>query len=328
LGFTRWLLLRAAMQRDPSTLLTALTLGMLLAGCTPQKPQPEKWDQANALPPLAREVCVEPTQRELAVYDLAAAAIEHGDVGEPNSLSIGAKRLLAHGLFRADAERGAHRVCIPRAALERASLTFKARGGLGRGRLTEDELTLAARLPNADAAVVDQVGKSAFSELVQPSSTFARQDIRPLARTVLAGLGPAASKYADKAFGEIAIDTALGTGAAQVAVAGGHPGALSKVAELMEGAIARVPYPKAIPYAQKNRLYELSWAVVYAGASGRQYTRMIHTLMRREVESHAPPFGMIELAPKQLCTVLERIEGPSALTAYSYCNDPKVPYDK
>jgi hypothetical protein len=301
---------------------------MLIAGCTPQKPQPEKWDQANALPPLAREVCVEPTQRELAVYDLAASAIEHGDVGEPNSLSIGATGLLAHGLVRAYPERGVTRVCIPSAALERASMAFNTRGRLGRGRLTEDELTLAARLPHVDAAVVDQVAKSAFSDLVQPSGIFARQDIRPLARTVLAGFWPAAAKYADKAYGEIAIDTALGTGAAQVAAAGGHAGAMPKVARLMEDAIAGVPYPKAIPYGLKNRLYELSWAVVYAGSSGRQYTSMIHTLMRREVESYAPPFGMIELAPKQLCTVLEKIEGPGALAAYPYCNDPKVPYDK
>jgi hypothetical protein len=300
---------------------------VVAAGCERESSTVIQWEYANAFPPLATQLrCAEPNPRERALFDAAASALELGDVDEPNALDMGAQRVLAHGVSR-EFGNGRFSVCMPSDVLARASMAIKSRGGFGKGRMTEYGLSLAAKLPDADAVVIEAVAKVAFNEVVQPSEALSHQDIRPYARSVLAVFGAKAAKYSDVAYEQISIDTAMGTGAAQIAAATGHAQALPRVAQLMEAALATVPEPRAIPYALRNRLYELAWAVALAGDAGKQYSRPIHQLMRRQVQSWAPPFGMLELQPKRMCDVLTRVEGSKASATYSYCGDDKVPYE-
>jgi len=126
----------------------------------------------------------------------------------------------------------------------------------------------------------------------------------------------------------MSIQSAMGTGASQVAAAAGHPDALPRVAQMMEEAISAVPVNRAIPRDKRNRLYELAWAIYYSGDAGKRYTKPIHEIMHRKVESWAPPFGMVELSPKRLCEVLRRIEGDGSIQQYAFCTDDGVPLEQ
>jgi hypothetical protein len=150
-----------------------------------------------------------------------------------------------------------------------------------------------------------------------------------LARATLASLGHAAARpYADQAFRLISGDDALGTGAAQVAVASGHPGALELVEKLMAEALASVPFGRAVPWHTRNRLYELAYALALGGDEARLHAVPLRQLMEREVQSWAPPFGMIELPPKRMCSVLAKIVSTAASGQEpSYCGEPGIAAD-
>ena len=111
------------------------------------------------------------------------------------------------------------------------------------------------------------------------------------------------------------------------AAATGHAGALDRIKSMMEELLASVPRDKPIPYDTKLRLYELSYAIFFAGAQADDYVSPINELMRRKVASRAPPFGMIEHAPTRLCDLVARLEGQSALQAYPFCTDPQRTLD-
>jgi hypothetical protein len=286
-----------------------------------------KWELADALPPFAPSNCVPPNARERSLLDLAASAIEQVGDDNPNWLDIGAQKYLARPQFRNEGGRRVA-VCTPDEILRRVASAFDARKGLGKGRLVEYQLELAARLPIRNRYVVDAVGKSAFSSQVQESDVFRQRDIRPYARTILASFGQEAKAFQALAYQQMSIEDSMGTGAAQVAAATGHAGALPRIERMMQKALASVPADKAVPRAKRNRLYELAWAIYFAGEPGKAHTRPIHTMMHRKVQSWAPPFGMVELRPKRLCAVLAQIEGAESVKPYAFCHDEKVPLEQ
>jgi hypothetical protein len=143
-----------------------------------------------------------------------------------------------------------------------------------------------------------------------------KQDIRSFARTTLAGFGGAAASWADMAFQAISADDALGTSAAQVAVAGGHPQALDRVQGLFTDLLAAYS-DDPIPLRVRDRLYELAYAIAMGGRAAQTHAGPIHELLGRKVESWAPPFGMLELPPRRMCRVLEYIGGEEARLAVS-----------
>lgn len=290
-------------------------------------PVEQEWEFVDALPPRAVASCVPPSKHDLAVYEAAATIIELEAEGDVSWLGIGARRSLASVHYRKEGA-DAVAVCAPASVYERVSAAIIRRKAFVEGRLTEYQLELAWRLPRSNPYVVEAVAQSAFDPQAQPSDTFESRDIRPFARTVLASFGEDAKKYSTIAYEQISGDSPMGTGAAQVAAATGHPLALQRIEALMKDMLSSIPRNKVIPYQLRNRLYELSWAIHFSGEPGRKYTAPIHALMKREVESHAPPFGMIELQPKQLCRLISLIEGEDAVRPYDYCIDDKVPYDK
>jgi hypothetical protein len=194
--------------------------------------------------------------------------------------------------------------------------------------LVEYQLELAARLPVRSGHVVEAVGKSAFSPQIQESDVFKQRDIRPYARTILASFGREAKAFQALAYEQMSIDDSMGTGAAQVAAATGHPEALSRIERMMQDALTAIPPDEVVPRARRDRLYELAWAIYFAGEQGKSRTKPIHAMMQRKVQSWAPPFGMVELRPKRLCGVLARIEGPASLRRYAFCVDEKVPFEQ
>src|SRR5262249_38953438 len=136
-------------------------------------------------------------------------------------LDIGAQKFLSVGLNRAGSVRPVP-VCPPQDIYGRVSDTLTASRGL-KGRLAEYQLEMISKFPRQNEYIVDAVANSAFNEKAQESEIFKNQDIRPFARAVLAGFGKQASKYSAAAYDKMSSGDSLGTGAAQVAAATGHP---------------------------------------------------------------------------------------------------------
>lgn len=315
------------LKRIPSIPLMVFLL--FAAGCRPTEHQAasDKWELLDAIPSHVPTPCVPPDDRERSLYELAAAAIEltSNDVAHP--LEIGSMRFMSrvrHRGIGADAVA----VCTPDDILKRVEKALNERSVYIKGRLGETELEVASRLKAPAPHIVKAVGDSAFNAHIQPSGTLSWKDIRPYARTILAGFGHRASQYRELAYAQMSIADSMGTGAAQVAAATGHPEALPRIEQIMEQALASQTSSEPIRWRTKKRLYELAWAIAFSGDAGRQYTKQIHVIMRRRVESWAPPFGMISHVPKRLCEVLGRIEGDAAVAQYSYCVDDKVALDQ
>ena len=305
-----------------------ILLGICICATSCSSKSETKWRYANALISTSRNPlpCIAPNPQEEKLFDTAATAIELGN-DEPNSLDIGAQKLISDGLYHS-ANNEYQPVCIPAEILERVTQALKDRGGFGKGRLVEYQLTLASKLDHPDKNVIDAVAKSAFAKTPQQSEIFLDEDIRPYARAVLASFGHSADKYANSAFQQIEADTSMGTGAAQIAAAAGHPQALQKVTFLIDETLNKLQTGKAIPWSKRNRLYELAWAIAYSGDAGKPYVGSLYKIMSMRVESSAPPFGMVSAYPKQMCKALKYLEGKEALSQYAYCLDDKIPYEQ
>jgi hypothetical protein len=279
-----------------------------------------KWELADALPDWlpGRRACVIADEQERRVFELAVSSLElaSGD-GSPGFLQLGAKRQLAAGVYRRDGKESIP-VFFPEDIYDRASNSVSLQKEI-KYRLVDYELKLFARLPKRNPNIVKAVGQSAFNNTPQESDLFRSRDIRPYARTVLAAFGKEATDFSAIAYQQMSAADSLGTGAAQVAAASGHPDALPRIRKMMEDLIASVPADKALPYAVRNRLYELSYAIYFSGEGAKEYAAPIKAIMTRTVQSWAPPFGMVEIRPKRMCRLLEHIEGPAAIQGYDFC---------
>lgn len=270
--------------------------------------------------------CLQPDENEAAILELAVRSLEIAADFSP--LSIGAQRTLGNGLYRRSGTTTSP-ICKPPSLLERTSEALTAKRGLS-ARLVEYQIKLAAKLPRPSRYVIEQIARSAFSPLLQESDIFPGEDIRPLSRTALAGFGRAASDWAEIGYEQMSGNDSLGTGAAQVAVAAGHPLALSRVERTMRELLSSVPEGQVVPRSIKLRLYELGYALGLAGREAAPHVGPLQDLMRRKVQSWAPPFGTIELSPKRACWLLAlvNVDQAAAFAPFSYCSDPGIPNDQ
>ena len=309
-------------------LLLAFLATFLLSACAQQKEDPKKWTYKDALLITGRNPhpCLTVDRPELELLTLAVSVIELENSAQSGWLDIGAQKLLGNGIYR-KVDNDFHPVCLPHDLLLRTAAGLERRGGLGKSRLEEYQLALAAKLPYPSQTIVANVASSAFANIRQPSEFFPDEDIRPYARAVLASFGRLAADYAAMAYQQIEGDTPMGTGAAQVAAAGGHPEALQKVVALINSILKSIPPDRAIPRNARNRLYELAWAIVFSGEAGRPLVNEIYKIMDRGVESWAPPFGMVVINPKNLCKALEHLGDKDGLRRYAYCSD-NTPYEQ
>lgn len=294
-----------------------------------QKPAPAI-ELGDAIPlslnPFER--CVEPNADEMALFSVAVQTLEVVQ-GRLNSLGIGAKQFLGSGLLRSSTEETVA-VCDPEGTYDRVAHLVSEYRMLDPGRLTEYELNLAARFSKPDPYIVTEIASSAFNDSPQQSGIFDNRDIRPLARSVLAGFRDRSAEYADVAYKQMSANDSMGTSAAQIAAAAGHPLALDRIERMMADTLSALPKDGIVPWKTKRRLYELAYAFALVGERGKMHLAPLRQLMTMKVQSWAPPFGMIEHPPKRMCDLLIYIVGANSADdqAYPYCADDKIRYDQ
>ncbi|WP_143145626.1 hypothetical protein [Devosia enhydra] len=284
------------------------------------------YELARAIPPhglklAGRDDCTPPTETETALLQTAVDVLAFPHEMS-RSLGNGSMRLLSSPLIRRG-EEAVFFLCDDQNIFQTAQMYIQENEHLLKGRLTEFGFALIGRLPSPSADLARKVAESAFSDTPQESDSL-RRDLRPLARATLASIKGASTPYADRAFSEITIENSMGTGAAQIAVAGGHPQALAKVELLMDQLLVSLPVGGPVPWDQRNRLYEMAQALAFAGPAAKDHVGPLKELMNREVESNATIFGMVSLPPRRMCPLLEQIlQVPITETEYTYC-DPSV----
>jgi hypothetical protein len=300
---------------------------------TSNSPPIKRPELAKAIPIWIEQLrdptrCRVATDREAEVYSTAVKALELEADTRPLWLGIGAQQFLSIGLYREE-EHDSSPICPPAGIYARAANAITASKSFST-YLVDYQLRLAGKLPDPSPYVVSAVAAVAFEEKAHHTQDvyLPLLDLRPIARTVLASYGGSASAYRERAFGVMSANDSLGTGAAQIAAATGDPAALDRVKMLMEGILSSIPKAEGIGLEQRDRLYELAYAMYFAGPDAAKYASPIQELMDRKVMSRAPPFGLVDLPPKQMCHVLDKIFGQhqSPSKSYAFCRDKEYPY--
>jgi hypothetical protein len=280
-------------------LAAACSLGRMEGELEEAVPPTPFWiDQVNGLG------CVPPTEAEAGQAQHALQSIE---LFERFSWpAIGASRYFSQPQIRGTGT-DAREICPPANLYPRLSELLVRKRYFDGAYLFHDEVGLARATGARDPKIVDATGRTAFHEAPIIGDDPLKRDVRPLARTVLAEFGAASAAYRERAFAEMSADTAMGTSAAQLAVAAGHPGALERTKALMTDTLDRHKDP--IPRNVRDRLFELAYALAFAGQQAVPFMDPVYAMLDRRVESWAPPFGMIDLEPATLCLVLLRVGG-------------------
>ncbi len=276
-------------------------------------------DAGGARAPLwaAPDSCREPTLVEQNQNRVALEVLEVFDSDGWNALRLAAVKHFAHPWMQRRADSRDDKTVPCFSADLRAAVTSAAIKGhvFDRPFLYASEIALAEQLGPANPQIVDAIVRTSFHENEIPDDPF-KNDLRPYARLVLAEFGRSASeKRAKEAFTQMSASSQMGTGAAQIAVAGGEPQALSAVQRLMDEVLSATPREKPIPPLSRNRIYELAFALGMAGEDARAYAGPLIDLLDRKVLSAAPPFGLVDLPPARMCPVARHIGGMVAVAA-------------
>jgi hypothetical protein len=170
------------------------------------------------------------------------------------------------------------------------------------------KLELARQLGPRDGRIVRYVAQTAFYG--QPVADIGFSDLRPQARSVLASFGVAAAPWREAALGSMDAKTSLGTTSAQVAAASRQPAAVTAVADLLAQELSRAH--GVIGREHAKRLVELAYGLGAAGEAARPHIKLLTRLLDRKVQSSAPPFGVIERSPSEVCRAIAWVGGPEA----------------
>jgi hypothetical protein len=206
-------------------------------------------------------------------------------------------------------------LCPPTRLIERLDVAAKQYGTFQKAhRLEEHDLKLARGLGPRNEHIVRAVAATAFNEHVILDRAEIK-DIRPFARLILAEFGSAASPWVARARKEMSAETALGTGAAQIAATSGDPAILAEIERLMLNKLADLPRDQPIARLDRDRLYGLSYAIGMVGSKGAPFSRGVIDLLDRKVVSAAAPFGGLPVEPRRMCWVADRLGGKAAEAA-------------
>lgn len=241
-----------------------------------------------------------------ARYELALQGLR--TFGRLDSPRIAALRYFARPQYRMTGDW--ERLCFPMDLLpELAEVTLQEDFFI-RGRpLRGDRLGLARRLGPRDPRIVESVAETAFSpHPVANDVLIPGQDVRTLARVILAEFGSPARQWSEQAFDAMNADNRLGTTAAQVAVALGHPRALDRASELLRDLLEQYP-EDPIPLSAVNQFYDLVFAIAWAGPEAEPHAVLLIGLLDRRIESTSTSFGILQLTPSGVCWALQRIGG-------------------
>ena len=229
-----------------------------------------------------------------------------------STMSIAALRHFSRDQFRQTGKTSI-RLCPPIDLYPAITERALAEDDFSPAYLHADEVRLARALGPRDPRIVDAVARTAFHpRVIETEYPESKQDVRFLARVTLAEFGSASAQWSEKAFSEISADDALGTSAAQIAIATDHQGALEKVSGLLQLILQQNP-TDPIPIRSRDRFYELAYALANAGAKARPFAAPVVNVVDRKVESWAPPFfGILSITPSPMCRVLELVGGPES----------------
>ena len=291
----------------------------------------KKLKLSNAIPtwvPFRKDpnLCLEPTEGELLLFENSALSLEALNKEQifHSSLHIGIHKFLSHGMYRSVGKERIS-VCTPKNFYKRISKSVADSKSM-KAYIVQYQLILAGLMEEPSDSIVEQVAKVAFSLEPHPNRGEWPEelDLRPLARTVLASYGKASQQYSAKAFSQITAKSSLGTGAAQIAAATEHAGALDLISELMEEVLMKTSSDEVIKFKDRLRLYELAYALYFSKKQATPYLPVLRDLMRRKVASGSS-FGTLSLHPKQMCHIMEEISGQID-KEFSYCFDKEYPF--
>ncbi|MGE5564246.1 MAG: hypothetical protein ACM3ZV_13215 [Bacillota bacterium] len=185
-----------------------------------------------------------------------------------------------------------------------------------------NSLQLAERLPRS---VIRARGLAAIAFLrFPPPQDLKFYDSRPLAMQLLADQGPLARPWHAAAMARMDGASAIGTGAAQVAVASDAASALPRVSQLMSDTLARARRVKAssdgrdvavLDGRDGNRLIELGYAIARGGRAAQPYAQPVIAMLDQRIARSAPPFGLFATPPTEFCRIAKAIGGTAAAAA-------------
>ena len=199
--------------------------------------------------------------------------------------------------------------CLSEEFKQRVSNATLKAGAWDYGFAGTKRLALAQQLGGRDQKIIEDVARVAFAP--EPINDIASSDIRPEARSVLASFGQRAAQWRVQALKLTNAKDSLGTSAAQVAAASGDTQAVNVVADLIRVELMQTQ-GKAIPRKRAKLIVELAYAIGAAGEMGRPYAALLIEILNRDVESFAPPFGVIARPPTEICRALKRVGGADA----------------
>jgi hypothetical protein len=149
-------------------------------------------------------------------------------------------------------------------------------------------------------------------------------DSRPVAMQLLADQGRFARPWGHAAKARMEAESAIGTGAAQVAVAVDPASALPIVSGLMARKLKSAKRVRAssngsdiqvLDGRDANRLIELGYAMARGGSAARPYAQPVIAMLDQRIARASPPFGLFATPPTEFCRIARAIGGSAAAAA-------------
>jgi hypothetical protein len=185
-----------------------------------------------------------------------------------------------------------------------------------------NDLQLAERLP-ANSIRARGLAAIGFAKFPPPQD-IDFYDSRPMALELLADQGRFAKPWRGVALARMEADSAIGTGAAQVAVASDPGSALPKVSQLMSDKMANARRVRAYSEGHEvsvldgrdaNRLIELGYAIARGGPAAQRFAQPVIAMLDQRIARSAPPFGLFASPPTEFCRIARAIGGQAAAAA-------------
>lgn len=271
------------------------------------------------------KACLPYNEEEKAKLDIVLTTLEafHGE----GWMNIGAQKFLARGLYRKDGKYF-ERVCTPVNYYQKAAAIIDKNNLIHKYHPDRNTIRLINKLSYVNSDALRMLEGIGLGDVPLYTDVL-HQDLRPYILYTLAGKTEKGAPYAQRAFVKMSYSNAIGTGAAQVAVAGGHPEALERVEEMMNEILEQYNIDDTIPYNIKFRLYELAYAIYFGGEKAHDHMTPIYLLMKHKVQSHALQFGLVDLNPTRMCDLLKLMGNPEKQDGehFAYCDNFEL-YDK
>lgn len=284
----------------------------MVSACTGSAQQVEDWKEPSRATAVAiDERCRPMTMAESNRAELALRVLQSFRRSEEMFDA-------AMGVF---AYHDGDKPCLPETLKQQIAQATLQAGVWDRGFAGSIRLALAQQLGGRDPKIVEDVVRAAFH--TEPVDDRGFSDLRPEARSVLASFGRSAAPWRVEALRLMHARDVLGTSAAQVAAASGDPSAIEAVARLLREEL-RSETGATIERNRAKLLVELAYALGSAGEAARPWVGVLIELLNHDVESLAPPFGVIERPPNEVCRALRRIGGVEAERALQgeRCEEP------